>query len=52
VVVNGQADVENVGGMWCPRGLGSGVVIDECFGPQWGERRFVKIKCPVELLVG
>ena len=51
-MVNGRADVETVGGVWRPRGLGSGVVVDECFGPKWGMRCLVEIKCPVELLAG
>ena len=51
-MVNGQADVGTVGGVWRPRGLGSGVVMYKCFGPKWGERHLVEIECPVELLVG
>jgi hypothetical protein len=51
-VVNGQADVETVSGVWPPGGSGSEVVINKCFGPQWGERHHVEIECPIELLVG
>jgi hypothetical protein len=52
-VVRGWADVETVGGVWCPRCLvTSWVIIDEGFGPKWGKRCLVEIKCPVQFLVG
>ncbi len=52
-MVRGWADVETVGGVWCPRCLvTSWVIIDEGFGPKWGKRCLVEIKCPVQFLVG
>ena len=51
-MVSRWADVETIGGMWCPRCSVCWVVIDEGFGPKWGERCLVEIKCLVQFLVG
>ncbi len=50
-MVSHWADVETVGGVWCPRCLVCWVIIDEGFGLKWGKRCLVEIECPVQFLV-
>ncbi len=51
-MVSFWANVETIGGVWCPRCSVRWVVIDKGFGHKWGKRCLVKIECPVQFLVG
>jgi hypothetical protein len=52
IVFGGGANVECIRTVWRPAGSGSGVIVDEAFCTNWGDRSFFEVTRAMNLFVG